>query len=221
MSSPPAGPAGERMAVADYYADFERSFWQAGSFWKLERGQTFAEPGNASWEAFDAGDWEKSLHLLEADRPGLLEYHERVAALGFTPRRVRIIEHPIVPYLQWELHALAIRDECGGPVRVLPAAEVAGLEADGPLPEVHTVGDDLMYIPVYDRNGVIEAAYRFADRAAVGRCRALITGLFERAEPMADFFRREVAVLPPPPIGQRALPARYLELSGRPKPIRS
>ena len=38
--------AGERMDLDDYYADFERHFWHVKEFWKLERGQTFAEPGD-------------------------------------------------------------------------------------------------------------------------------------------------------------------------------
>src|SRR5262249_53605547 len=221
MSNPLAGMIGERLELADYYADFERNFWVATSFWKLERGQTFAEPGNASWEAFDAGDWGKSLDLLEADRPALREYHERVAALGVEPRRVRIVEFPITPYLQWELHALAIRDECGGPVRVLPATDIADLEVGGPLPDVHTVGDEVMYEAVYDRNGVLKGARRYEGRDGVRRCRDLIVSLFDRAEPLADFFAREVAVLPMPHLGRRRLPDGYLERAGRPRPIRS
>jgi hypothetical protein len=221
MSSPLADMIGELMELADYYADFERNFWRSTSFWKLERGQTFAEPGNASWEAFGCGDWDKSLQLLEAERPALQEYHERVAAIGSVARRVRIVEFPITPYLQWELHALAIRDECGGPVRVLRATDIADLETGGLLPDVHTIGDEVMYEAVYDSNGVLEAAYRFDDRDAVHRCRDFIVGLFERAESLAEFFPREVAPLPPPPPVRRLLPDRYLERSGRPRPIRS
>ena len=39
MNSLLAGTVRERMELADYYAAFERNFWFATSFWKLERGQ--------------------------------------------------------------------------------------------------------------------------------------------------------------------------------------
>ena len=188
MSSPLAGAVGERMELADYYADFEQTFWAATSFWKLERAQTFAEPGNASWEAFDRGDWNEALRLLEAELPAMRERQKRIAAAGFMARRVRIVEFPITPYLQWELHSLAIRDECGGPVRVLPATEIAAAEADEALPEITTVGEDVLYQAVYDDSGVLAAVYRFSDREVIRRCRELIVGLFEEAEPLAEFF---------------------------------
>ena len=209
------------MELADYYVDFEKTFWAATSFWKLERGQTFAEPGNASWEAFDRGDWDESLRILDAERPAMRERQQLIAEAGFTTRRVRIVEFPITPYLQWELHSLAIRDECGGPVRVLPATDIADVETDGALPEITTVGDDVLYQAVYDGSGVLAVVYRFGDRDVIRRCREFIVGLFERAEPLAAFFPREVAVLSPPPATRPALPEGYLEQVGRPRPIRS
>jgi hypothetical protein len=41
------------MELAAYYADFQLHYNQAREFWKLERGQVFAEPGDTSWVAFD------------------------------------------------------------------------------------------------------------------------------------------------------------------------
>jgi hypothetical protein len=60
MSSPLKGAVGERMELPGYYADFEENYSHAREFWKLERGQEFAEPGDASWEAFDRGDWDEA-----------------------------------------------------------------------------------------------------------------------------------------------------------------
>ncbi len=75
MSSPLNDAVGRLMALDDYYADFERNFATTRDFWKLERGQEFAEPGDASWEAFDRGDWEESMRLLEERRADLVDYH--------------------------------------------------------------------------------------------------------------------------------------------------
>jgi hypothetical protein len=70
------------MELPEYYADFQRNFWRAREFWKLERGQVFADPGDASWEAFDAADWDEAMRLAEARRADLRRYHEENAAAG-------------------------------------------------------------------------------------------------------------------------------------------
>ncbi|MDQ0934094.1 DUF6879 family protein [Streptomyces turgidiscabies] len=105
------------MALEDYYADFEKYFWHCGDlrFWKLERQQTFKEPGYDSWEAFWRGDWDESLRLLETGRADMAEYHRKVEQHGFVARRARVVEEPLSDYMQWELRALRIRDQCGAP----------------------------------------------------------------------------------------------------------
>lgn len=221
MPRPLDGAPGERMDLPAYYADFEKNFSRAREFLKLERGQSFAEPGDDSWEAFDRGDWEESMRLLEARRADLVKYHQETAAAGTSTARIRIVSLPLTPYLQWELNLLKVRDETGGPIRVLPASDVAGLEDRGPLPEIYTMDTTVMYEAVYDANGVLEAANRYTDPDLVSRCRDFISGLYERGEPVAGFFRREVAHLPPARPARPAVPRDYLSQTGRPGPIRS
>ena len=121
MTRPIGDAAGERLELPAYYADFQRNFRRAREFWKLERGQVFAEPGDASWEAFDAGDWDEAMRLAEARRADLRRYHEENTAAGIRTRRIRIVSLPVTSYLQWELHLLRLRDEAGGPIRILRA----------------------------------------------------------------------------------------------------
>jgi hypothetical protein len=221
MPKPLDGAAGERMELPAYYADFRKHFVCAREFWKLERGQAFAEPGDASWEAFDRGDWEESMRLLEDRLEDLKRYHQENAAAGTATRRIRIVALPVTPYLQWELHLLKVRDETGGPIRILQVADVADLEDEGPLPDIYTLDDGSMYQAVYDDHGVLEYALKYTDRAVVSRCRDFIAGLYARGEPVSSFFEREIAPLPPPPPAGPAIPADYLERTGRPRPIRS
>lgn len=221
MRRPRIGAAGERMALPVYYADFQENFGRAREFWKLERGQVFAEPGDASWEAFDSGDWEESLRLLAHRREDLRRYHEEVAAAGTITRRIRIVAVPVTPYLQWELHLLKIRDETGGPIRILEAAAVADLEDRGPLPEIYTMDRTVMYRAVYDAHGVLAYALRYTSQELVGRCRDFIAGLYARGEPIRSFFEREIAHLPPPVPAGPMIPRDYLERTSRPHPIRS
>jgi hypothetical protein len=84
--------------LAAYNADFWQEFDRIGDvFWTLERIQEFREPGVPSWEAMNAGDWERSLSLLrEGDVVG--RAHHRKAR--FARRRVRVAEHPVSHYLR-------------------------------------------------------------------------------------------------------------------------
>jgi hypothetical protein len=221
MSRPLSGAVGRLMALEDYYADFERNFATTREFWKLERGQEFAEPGDASWEAFDRGDWDKSMRLLEERRTDLVDYHREAAAAGTHTYRIRIVSLPLTPYLQWELNLLKIRDETGGPIRVLSADDVRDLEDQGPLPEIYAMDDKVMYQAIYDEKGVLEAARRFDDPALIRRCHEFIAKLYWQGEPIGEFFRREVAQLPPAHLARPTIPPDYLQEKGRPGPIRS
>jgi hypothetical protein len=221
MSRPLGDAVGERLELPEYYEDFQNRFRRARTFWKLERGQVFAEPGDPSWEAFDAGDWHEAMRLHEARREDLKRYHEENSVAGTETRRIRIVSLPVTPYLQWELHLLKIRDETGGPIRILQASVIADLEDRGPLPEIYTMDGTVMYQAIYDQRGVLEYALRYTDQALVSRCRDCIADLYARGEPITSFFEREIAHLPPPSFTGPAIPRDYLERTGRPKPIRS
>jgi hypothetical protein len=221
MPRPLGDAVGERMELPRYYADFRRNFRHAQKFWKLERGQVFAEPGDLSWEAFDAGDWDEAMHLLEERREDLKHYHEENTEAGTETRRIRIVSLPVTPYLQWELYLLKIRDETGGPIRILPARAIADLEDQGPLPDIYTMDGTVMYQAVYDERGVLEYALRYTDQTLVRQCRDFIADLYARGEPISNFFEREIAHLPPPHPVAPVIPRDYLVQTGRPHPIRS
>ena len=221
MPRPLDDAVGERMELPAYYADFQREFRHAKEFWKLEREQVFAEPGDVSWGAFDAGDWDEAMRLLEARRQDLKRYHKEITAAGTQTRRIRIVSLPPTPYLQWELHLLKIRDETGGPISILDVSAAAEFEDHGQLPEIYTMDDTVMYQAVYDDRGVLEYARRFTSRPLVARCRDFIADLYWRGEPIASFFAREIADLPPPQPFASAIPQDYLVRTGRPRPIRS
>jgi hypothetical protein len=201
MRSPLDGATGERMALDAYYADFEKHFWNSADlgFWKLERQQTFKEPGYDSWEAFARGEWDKSLRLLEAGRADMEEYHRKIDRHGFVARRVRVVEEPLSEYMQWELHALHVRQQGGGSIRVISADKVARYEVDGPLPEIYTLGSHVMYQAIYDGQGVLESARKFVDPDLILRCQRFIAGLYDEGEPLEGWFEGHVATLPPPP----------------------
>ncbi|MFI7026821.1 DUF6879 family protein [Micromonospora sp. NPDC049900] len=194
------GDPGELLDLDDYWADFDQRFWKTGppGFWKLERQQSFKEPHDESWQAFTQGRWEESLRILNARRPEFEDYYRRITGSEFATRRVRVVQEPLTPYLQWELHVLRLRHEYGGLTRVIDSARATDVETDGPLPEIYTLGTDVMYEAVYDADGVLEAARRWRNPAIVTRCQQLIESLYHDGEPLDDYFTRAVAPLEPP-----------------------
>ncbi|WP_434740269.1 DUF6879 family protein [Micromonospora sp. SH-82] len=194
---------GELLSLQDYWADFEARFWKttAPGFWKLERQQTFKEPGDEGWRAFAEGRWEESLRILDDRRDEFEVYYRRIADSGFATRRVRVVDQPLTPYLQWELHVLRLRHEYGGLTRVIDSDQVAFVETAGPVPEVYTLGTEVMYEAVYDTDGVLETARRWEDPALVARCQQFIEARYLDGEPLDEFFARKVAPLEPPTVG--------------------
>jgi hypothetical protein len=191
---------GQRLNVAEYREDFRETFWKIKEydFWKLERMQTFREPGDDSWEAFDRGDWPAAQRLIEHRREAFQDDGRRMAEIGLVSYRVRVVAQPITAYLQWELRLLRLMGECSDRIRIVSPDAVKHLETNGPVPEVTTLGADLTYEVLYDGAGILDGAVRFADAQVTTRCRETVENLYASGEDVGSFFDREVAHLPPP-----------------------
>jgi hypothetical protein len=198
--------AGEFLSQPDYRADFAAVLGTiAGQeVWKLERRQHFREPIHEDWRAFARGDWELALQLTEATRESVAKSYAKNASLGIVPHRARVVEQPISPYLQWELHALKVNAECGERIRVVPVDLVRDLEAGGELPELVTLGPSVAYHIQYTDSGEPAGGVKLTDPGVVAHIVGLTRYLYEAGEDLAMFFEREVAPLPPPP-GEDAL----------------
>jgi len=190
---------GTPLGQAEYQQDFGERIWLAESAdsWKIERLQAYDETGFPSWEAFVAGDWPAALALIEEERQGFAEFYRRFAARGAAFRRIRIVEAPISPYVQWEFQVLRLRAECGERCRVLDADRVAELEIDGPLPELVSLCGRTLYRTLY-AGGVPAGATRFTDPDLIGRYERFAERLYASGEDLATYFQREIAPLPPP-----------------------
>ena len=166
--------------------------------WKLERRQHFLEPGFASWEAFSRGDWDEALRLIKGERDYLQEFAQDNAQREVDLFRVRVVEEPLTPYLQWELHLLRLRAECGEKIRITGPEAVDALESAGPLPELLTLGNATTYRILYTDQGVLDGAVRFTDPGVTSRCRQFIQDLYSAGEDLSSYFTRKVLHLPPP-----------------------
>jgi hypothetical protein len=193
--------SGVRLGQNEYTRDFEARSWltDGADSWKLERMQFYDETGFPSWDAFAAGDWIRSLELYAGLCPELRSFYQRYTAHGAHFRRIRVIETPIAPYMQWELHCLRVRAECGERTRVVLASGIAGLESSvGPLPELVSLCGTTLYVTVYGAAAVPDGGRRFTDPEVIARYEELARGLYASGEDLEAYFAREIAPLPPP-----------------------
>lgn len=100
---------GERLVRDAYRADFwsRHNAIRNGESWKLERLQHFEEVSDPSRDALRRGDWEEAVRLIEASRRTLRDASSDDERRGSALHRVRVVEEPLTPYVQWELHSLA------------------------------------------------------------------------------------------------------------------
>ena len=180
-----------------YLADFWSYYHRINTvFWKLERIQDFREPGNPSWVAMAKGDWDDALRLLDGGHADI-RTQEKLAD-GFARKRVRIVEHPVTPYLQWEMYTLRLRHGTEDEIRIVPAEAVSHLEIGRPLPEIVVLGSEALYEILYDETGTLNGARRIDDHDLVIQCGNEIADLFSNGEDLLTYFDREIAPMPPP-----------------------
>ncbi|KUL35568.1 hypothetical protein ADL22_27105 [Streptomyces sp. NRRL F-4489] len=199
----PALPAerGERLSSEEYRRDFRArdASIRDGESWKLERLQHFEEVGSPARDALRRGDWAAVLRHLEEGRESLRGIQADEEARGSVFHRVRVVEEPLTPYLQYELHSLRISAEYGERVRVLSAKEVAADEAGGLLPELTIQDGKVLFKVLYTEDGAPDGAIRFTDPGIVAPWTAYVQSAYAAAEDIASYFDRVVAPLPPPP----------------------
>jgi hypothetical protein len=195
-------PAGtyETLERAAYHEEFYEHFSRVRSMDKLERGQHFRERGFASWEAFAAGDWEGALELAGERREQYAAQMQDAQHRNLVQRRLRVVEFPVTPYVQWEMHVLRVRVEVGDVIRVLDARTISDIEKHHPVPEVVILGDTVMYGVRYDDDGNAAGANRYLDPTLIRETQDGFNALYERSEDFAAFFDREIAPLGAPSV---------------------
>ncbi|MFI0814395.1 DUF6879 family protein [Streptomyces sp. NPDC021098] len=171
---------------------------QNGSSWKLERRQHFEEQGSPSRDALRRGDWEEALRLLADRNDNLAAAAQEEKRRGYAFHRVRVVEKPLTPYVQWELHSQRQRAEHGQRIRIVPAEQVAASEKIGPLPELVVLGGHTLFQVLYTETGVANGAIRYTGPDLVERWENYIKALYALGEDVISYFDREVAHLDPP-----------------------
>ncbi|MFE1960101.1 DUF6879 family protein [Streptomyces sp. NPDC059479] len=193
--------SGVRLVSKDYKRDFRErdALILDGASWKLERRQYFEEQNSPSRDALTRGDWQEALRLLVENRDAIMARARENDRRRYAFHRVRIVEQPITPYVQWELYSLVQQDELGkSRVRIVTAEQVADAEKAQQLPEIVVLGSQTLYNVIYSDNGQPIGAIRFTDQQQVQAWERYIQSLYETGEDIASYFAREIAHLPAP-----------------------
>lgn len=187
------------LSLEEYLEDFwsrYRRMGDASDFWKLERRQTFREPGNTSWEQFSIGNWDAAVELM-ADIPETTI--KEFAADGCRHRRIRVVQLPVSSYVHWELHVLLHRATTGERTRILTPQDVSDLETpERLLPEIVLLGRDALYEVIYSGDGEPVGAGRIDDPTVISGAHDELGRLARRGRNLPEFFEREIRHLPPP-----------------------
>jgi Family of unknown function (DUF6879) len=190
---------GESFAsTRDYLEDVDKYWDRISRFDKLERLQSFRQPGHPSWDAFNAGLWNVALHMLQQNRATVAAEFAEDKRRGIVSYRVRVVDLPVTPYLHWELHSLKLRAEYGEIIRIVTPEALARFERCQITPELIFMGDLAMYEIRYDDSGVLCGARKFTDPVLIAGCIDDVHALFGYGEDLDTFFAREIAPLPPP-----------------------
>lgn len=144
------------------------------------------------------GDWDRALEFNERERDTVRAKVAEDESLGVESRRLRVVEHPVTPYLQWEMQYFRLLPEAGEDLRVVDASMVRHLEADRLLPEIVILGNRVLFEVLYDAKGTAYGARRIDDPQVIAEAGREVAEMYTAAEPLLDYFAREIAPLPAP-----------------------
>lgn len=185
-------PRPELVATRLLPGDFRRKFREAsrgvtGRVYKLERRQTFQEPGNPSWEAFAAGDMKRALELIEEDRAAQRDFKrifdDRAAAFY----RLRVIEDPLSRYLRWELAHFRLNAEEGEKIYIVNQALIADLDLRYDLADYTLFDRSLAFFLNYSDDGLFLHADMVSDPAALAELVDISEEILARSIPFEDY----------------------------------
>ncbi|MGW6314292.1 DUF6879 family protein [Streptomyces sp. NPDC055099] len=187
---------GTLLPVSDYLAAFREDYAHesVSVVDKVECGQHFQEPGFASWDAFDRGEWRESMALLMDERPKMAEQFTAAEQRGLRLRRVRYVELPVSDYVVWEMAVLRQRVDLGEQVRIVVGQGRPGFQAPPPrwFSELVILGTYSLFELRYKPDGAVAGAYRHTDPQLIEACRKDFEGLYAAGEDLASFHAREI-----------------------------
>ena len=183
---PPAPECVSRRIEPDQlWPEFKRLWDQIGQrFFKVERLQAYAEPGDPSYEAFLRGDMESAVAHLEERIGGEAELFLDMCRRHFQYVRLRMVELPLTPYLRYEFKSYPIGARYGQRVVVLNLEDGDNRATFSDVGELMVFDDFACMIHDYDAEGLMKGTWIIEGKDGVAPYVELVNRLEERSVPL-------------------------------------
>jgi hypothetical protein len=154
---------------------------------KVERRQSYQEPGNPSYEALLAGDWERAValaaHTHDEDKQTYAELREK----GVEFLRLRILDFPITDYLRWEFEHYKVTSALGEDIRIVRLSDITELDARVGLSDFLLFDHDAVMIHDYGTDGILGGGWVTTSPIQLSEVDEIVTALTTEARPLAAF----------------------------------
>ncbi|RAY13339.1 hypothetical protein DPM19_19885 [Actinomadura craniellae] len=157
---------------------------------KLERRQSYQEPGNPSYEALVAGDWDRAVELAAHTHDDDKATYDELRDKGVHFLRLRVVEPPTSEYVRWEFEHYRVTARLGEDIRVVEQADIADLDRSTGLSDFLLFDETAVLIHDYGTDGILCGGWLSCDPALIGRVAALVDSIIEVAEPFEDYLAR-------------------------------
>lgn len=165
---------------------------------KLETRQAYREPGNPSWDALDASDFERALKLLPDARAEDVDLYRNLAQRDVSFIRLRPVVFPLSAYLKWELHCYVFNAAQGEQIYFVEYEKHRALFENNLRHDFMLFDDLLGLIHDYDADGLIRGGWETTSPPDIAALTALFEQLLHSAEPFMEFLTRRGVQLPVP-----------------------
>jgi len=195
------------LSPEEFFAAFQ-GLWETLTrrFFKFEGRQTYAEPGDDSFEAFRSGDVEEARRLVAERVSAQRPLYRSATSRGVQIVRVRRYELPLSRYLcEYELCGYVTGTEYGEEVLMAEASEMDGfarLVGAANLPDFLLFDDRAVLVQDYDEEGRLQGAERLEDWRNIRIYVQIASMLLDQALPLAQW----VALLAPTPLEADQVP---------------
>lgn len=156
------------IANAEYFKTPDSFFGNFPDLWKcvkkcvrkLETRQIYKESGNPSYEAFFAGNFPKSLSLLEESREEDVPLYDSLRRRGVDFIWCRPVLYPFSDYLKWEFECYKFNEKWGEQIFISRDSDLYRQYA---LHDFMTFDEDRALVHDYDPGGEIQGGWMVRD----------------------------------------------------------
>lgn len=171
-----------------FFAGF-RSAWDVVrcQVLKLETRQSYQEPGNPSWQALQAGDWDRAMNELSKSRQKDDPLYADLRKRGIDFVRCRPLVFPASAYVRWEYRVYESNMARGERIFGLNRDVLAEFFDSIATHDFMVFDTRLACIHDYDQSGLIQGGWWIEDQSAIRALVAVHGVIKANAQPIEQY----------------------------------